>query len=72
MTKYKVEEKAKESTVTLFAEIKIQTEILEKNNEIFVTKGNKQASRRARVATIALGDLYKRYRALTLEATKTK
>lgn len=72
MTKHIIVEKEKEAAETVFLKVQEQFEKLKANHNLFVNKGNKQASRRARVATVELGKLFKEYRAKTLAATLTK
>ena len=72
MTKHKVKEQEKESTVKVFLEVEKQFNIMKINNELFIAKGNKQASRRARVASVQVSNLLKEYRHATLTAIAAK
>jgi hypothetical protein len=63
MSNFKVNDKDKEKLGSLALTIKVQTDIFLADNEAFVTKGNKQAAKRARVASLNAAKAAKEYRA---------
>lgn len=63
MSKFKISEENKESLEALTSTIQREADIFFKNDEIFRSKGNKQAAKRARVASLRLFKATKKYRA---------
>jgi hypothetical protein len=62
MSNFKVSDADKEK-LGLALVIKEQTEIFLLDNDAFINKGNKQAAKRARVASLKAGKAAKQYRA---------
>jgi hypothetical protein len=62
MSNFKVSDADKEKLGSLALVIKEQTEIFLLDND-FINKGNKQAAKRARVASLKAGKAAKQYRA---------
>jgi hypothetical protein len=63
MSNFKVSDADKEKLGSLALVIKEQTEIFLLDNDAFINKGNKQAAKRARVASLKAGKAAKQYRA---------
>lgn len=63
MSNFKVSDADKEKLGSLALVIKEQTAIFLIDNEAFVNKGNKQAAKRARVASLKASKASKQYRA---------
>lgn len=70
MSTEKIEASVKEKLISLAAEIEKQTAALLLNNEAFISKGNKQAGKRARVASLNVSKATKEYRMFSMEASK--
>ena len=67
----KIDETVKDKLKTLSTKIEEQTTVLINNNEAFITKGNKQAAKRARVASLNISKATKEYRAISMSTSKS-
>lgn len=63
MSKFKIKEEDKDKLEVLTTEIREQNDIFTKNDNMFKNKGNKQAAKRARVASLRVFKATKAYRA---------
>lgn len=72
MNVFKIEDKDREKLNALSKTIKEQTEIFEINDSVFIEKGNRQAAKRARTASLNVSKATKEYRAESIRILSSK